>query len=147
MGSAPVQDKAERDQLIEEASQEFPEYSYLDRVQERIYEEARERGPNMSYPEYEGPGFTEPAANDPGLHEDHSEYERDHYWDDPEDVARDTEEAEWLNMGGDPAIGSAAGVPDQEEHYREFHAAADDARQFEQYYGEPPTPAEELEAG
>jgi hypothetical protein len=36
--------------------------------QEEIYREAHERGPNWSYPEYEGPGFTEPPLNWCGEH-------------------------------------------------------------------------------
>jgi hypothetical protein len=30
-----------------------------------------ERGPNWTYPEYEGPGYTEPAFDWEGWHEDH----------------------------------------------------------------------------
>ena len=81
MSSAPVADPAERDALINEAAEEFPEYSWADKEQERIDEEARERGPAMSYPEFEGPGYTEPAVNGPENHVDHTEEERDHYWD------------------------------------------------------------------
>jgi hypothetical protein len=175
MSSQAVQDKAERGRLIEEAAQEFPEYSYLDKEQERIYEEARERGPNMSYPEYEGPGFTEPAINDPGLHVDHSEYEREHYWDQPERstdemsdeeinaLALPFEEAEPPeNEPDEPAGPDGYGPHDDTWSYDDrtsaeverdnaageavaarHQAEADDAEQFEQYYGEPPTPAAE----
>jgi hypothetical protein len=167
MASAPVQDKTERDRLINEAAKEFPEYSYLDRVQERIYEEARERGPNMSYPEYEGPGFTEPAANDPGLHEDHPEYERDHYWDEDGNPGndRDSDAGQYedeppieLALPLDRAVEeSIPGGPERDARIADRdagtlktlddRAAESDAQQFERYYGEPPTPAVDREAG
>jgi hypothetical protein len=53
---------------IDRYSEQYPEVSSLEMEQEEIYREAHERGPNWSYPEYEGPGFTEPALNWCGEH-------------------------------------------------------------------------------
>lgn len=51
------------DREIDRYSEEYPEVSSLEREQEEFYRQAYERGPNWSYPEYEGPGFTEPPLN------------------------------------------------------------------------------------
>lgn len=77
---APDPGEAERDRLIEEAAERFPEYSHLDQAQMEIDADARANW-GSSYPEYEGPGYTEPPVNWAGWHADHSEFERDHYWD------------------------------------------------------------------
>jgi hypothetical protein len=79
--------EAERDRLIEEAAGRFPEYSHLDQQQEAIDADARANW-GSSYPEYEGPGYTEPPVNWEGWHTDHSDFDREHYWDDFEWEAR-----------------------------------------------------------
>ena len=213
MSSVPVADPAERDALISEAAEEFPEYSWADKEQERIYEEARERGPAMSYPEYEGPGYTEPAVNGPENHVDHTEEEREHYWDSErstkdmsdeeinalalpfEEAEPPENDSEWDADGNPsneryPGAGQYEDVPPgwtnadykaAQEHSMEMgryeydvsaektdakfqqlygegrtpdeevaarhQADKADAEQFAQYYGDPPTPAPEREAG
>jgi hypothetical protein len=68
------------DRRIADLAVKFPEYSSLDIEQARLSDEAH-RNWSMNWPHVEGPGFTEPAVNCEGFHEDHTEYERDHYWD------------------------------------------------------------------
>ena len=84
---APDPGEAERDRLIEEAAERFPEYSHLDQQQAAIDADARANWNGYAYPPYEGPGYTEPPVNWEGWHSDHSEYERDHYWDPESDHA------------------------------------------------------------
>ncbi len=62
---------AERDRLIGWFSEQYPEVSSLEREQEEHYREAYGGGPRWEYPEYEGPGFTEPPVDWEGWHRDH----------------------------------------------------------------------------
>ena len=65
-------DSRELDREVERFSQQYPEVSWLESEQKKFEAEAYERGPNMSYPEYEGPGFTEPAMDSEIWHHDHT---------------------------------------------------------------------------
>jgi hypothetical protein len=57
---------------IDRYSEQYPEVSSLEMEQEEICRETHERGPNWSYPEYEGPGITEPPVDWEGWHHDHT---------------------------------------------------------------------------
>jgi hypothetical protein len=72
------QAEEQRDRLIDQAADRFPEYSCLEKTQERIEEEARDTG------RQEGPGYTEPPVTWEGYRPELSEYEKDHYWDTPD---------------------------------------------------------------
>jgi hypothetical protein len=65
-------DSRELDREVERFSQQYPEVSWLATEQKKFEAEAYERGPNMSYPEYEGPGFTEPPMDSEIWHHDHT---------------------------------------------------------------------------
>ena len=59
------------DEEIQRFSEEFPEMSEAEREQIDFERAAFEQGPRESFPEYEGPGFTEPPLNwvAPGEHD------------------------------------------------------------------------------
>src|SRR5260370_31384571 len=63
-------DSRELDREVQRFSQQYPEVSWLESEQKKFEAEAYERGPNMSYPEHEGPGFTEPAMHSQIRHHD-----------------------------------------------------------------------------
>jgi len=60
----------ELDREIGRFSEQFPEVSHLEQEQRDFEEAAYARGPNWSFPQYEGPGFTEPPLHwkAPGQH-------------------------------------------------------------------------------
>jgi hypothetical protein len=60
-----------RDREIARFTAQYPEVSSLEQEQRDFEAEAFDRGPNWSYPEYEGPGFTEPPIFSEEYHEDH----------------------------------------------------------------------------
>lgn len=56
---------------IDRYSERYPEVSSPEREQQEIYREIHERGPRWAYPEFEGPGYTEPPVDWAGWHHDH----------------------------------------------------------------------------
>ncbi len=92
----------ELDAEIERLSQVYPEISEPERQQAENYRQAAERGPNLSYPEFEGPGFTEPPDDWEGWHQDHSEHDREHYWDSADHDMADPDQPDystWYTIG------------------------------------------------
>ena len=69
------------DREVERTAKEWPEITGPEREQAEIDADARENYNAAVYPPYEGPGYTEPLVDWPGWHEDHTEYEKDRYWD------------------------------------------------------------------
>jgi hypothetical protein len=68
-GNPPESDRL--DEEIQRFTEEFPEMSEAEREQIDFVQTAYEQGPRGSFPEYEGPGFTEPPLNwvAPGEHD------------------------------------------------------------------------------
>jgi hypothetical protein len=60
------------DRNIDRLSQEFPEVSDPERLQQQYDAQMRECGPNQTHPQYEGPGYTEPPFDWAGWHQDHN---------------------------------------------------------------------------
>ncbi|HET9897355.1 MAG TPA: hypothetical protein VFQ44_20680 [Streptosporangiaceae bacterium] len=77
-------------------SWEYPESSDADLGQAEINAEARENADYESY--YVGPEFTEPPLNWESWHQPHAEYEKEHYWDPPEERIREVEEYRHLEF-------------------------------------------------
>jgi hypothetical protein len=102
-GNPPASPALDRE--IDAALEQYPDGpTWAEQAQADEYAAARERGPNMSYPEFEGPGFTEPPVDWPGWHREHTEEEREQYWD-PPGAAAGTDSEPWWDgerMASDP---------------------------------------------
>jgi len=68
------------DREIDRAAEEWPEYVGPDHAQEEVKAGVAENYKVAIYPRHEGPGYTESPVNWEAWHQDHTGYEKDHYW-------------------------------------------------------------------